>query len=382
MKCRVTWERIALFLSMMAIYILPIYQLELSRIPVDSILLGLFLVGSVCLLFIRGEKLSIFEWIYLVMVFVCGLVQKSINPVVLLTPIVAGRFITSNAERNISDYLLHSRTPYFALIFTVIYSILYHGVDSRYLHTGIVEVNSSGYAVLLLGLIFYKRKKWLGKIIIVIGAVSLSRSYFLAIIIMFIFSCKKLKGIVKKLVQNRILKFSLILIVCAVALYIIGKISMEKYVQKEIVYETNFFQRVTNFYDLSNYFRFSVNTMLIDLFNQRPYYWLFGCKVDEFQTICREYAVSIGQWYKGNNPHNFLFSYVKLYGIAGVLDIVLAGKIIDKQKSTSNYWLFIIIILYSIFLSIGANGFWLFMSLSVLMLYKNKSKQNHKEEGV
>ncbi len=382
MERKISWSYMTIFVSMLSVYIIPDYYFDSLGLPVSSMLFGGFLVISILLYIKNGGSINVFDLIYIILIMFCIVYQKSISPLVLLTPLVAEKCLNKQAVSSIRKILLSSNLPYIALIFTLIYSVWYGISTGRFVHTGIYEVNSSGLAVFLLGLIFMKRNKLLGKIVLLFGCLSLSRNYILSNLIYIYINLKK-NNFFKRHYKSRIFNFTFLMIFTGMILYILGGICQYKFSQGAIVYETTFWGRLTNFFDTSNYLRFSVNYYLIEIFNHNPSLWLVGCKNDEFKIRCLLYAVQNGQKYVGNNPHNFLFSYIKLYGMAGVIDVFYVGKLFKKFLRKENFAIYFAVFIYCIFLSVGANGHWLFLTLSVMILYMDddsEEKEGYEEE--
>lgn len=376
----VTWTYIAMFVSIFCIYILPTYYMDSIGFPVASIIFGAFLMLSIIFLIFNHIKISLLELIYMCLIVTSCIYQKNINPIILLSPVVVKHYITFNIYDEIKYFLLQSKTIDMALVMTVIYSIVYGISSGRFLHTGIYEVNSSGLAVLILGLIYLKRNKILGYSVLTFGCLSLSRNYFLAIaFIILFFKSRRIREVVGKVYKNLIFKFIILMLITAIVLYLIGVLAQNKYLNNEIIYETTLWGRLTNFFDSSNYFRFTINVILINVFMLNPIYWFVGCNSSEFTSLCYEYARKNGYWYRGNNPHNFVFSYIKLYGLAGIIDMLIISKIISKIVNKNNFILYMVFILYSIFLSVGFNGEWLFMVVAVLILYNEDTYQLYKK---
>lgn len=380
MKHKISWSYMMLLVCILTVYVIPDYYLDSRRIPLSSLLLGGFLMISLIMYFKDGGRLRVFDLVYLALIAYCIVYQRSISPLVLLTPLMAVKCLNEKSEANIKRILLHSKLPYLALAFTLVYSLLYGVSTGRFMHTGVYEVNSSGLAVFLLGLIFMKRHKLFGRLVLLFGCLSLSRNYILALAIYFVMNVRK-NGFFKRHFNSRLFDFRFLMISTSIVLYVLGAICCYQYSRGMVIYETTFWGRLTNFFDISNYLRFTTNYFLIEVFNQNPILWLVGCKVNEFKRLCLLYANQHGQFYKGNNPHNFLFSYIKLYGLAGVLDVLYVGHIFKKFLCKENLGIYLAVCTYCIFLSVGANGCWLLLTLSVMILYMKDDDKEVEEES-
>ncbi|MBQ2982956.1 MAG: hypothetical protein IJD58_12705 [Lachnospiraceae bacterium] len=370
MKFKINLCNVAILITFFIIYICPTYYLEANGIRVSSVLFAFFMLLGILYYFVN-KKLHWYDYIYMLVIGGCILYQKSISALVLLTPLFVEKVFDEKYKEQIKELLMKSSLPYIALYFTLFYSVYYGRLDGRYLHTGVFEVNSSGLAVLLLGLIFLKRKKWIGCIVLAMGILSLSRNYILVLCVCILLNTKSLKKFIQKINISKYINFGSIMLVSSIVLYILGKTCEIKYTNGLIVYESDFWGRVFNFYDISNYFRFTVNVYLIEGFLLNPQYLLFGIDTLSFSKMCYSMASMRKQWYHGNNPHNFLFAYTKLYGIAGILDCLYICKIMKKIVNNYNYFIMVGISIYCIFLSVGVNSYWLIISYITLILYEN-----------
>ncbi|MCM1440272.1 MAG: hypothetical protein NC131_13880 [Roseburia sp.] len=336
--------------------------------PATNIILAVFLIYT----YIKGlGKISFYEFTYIC--FIVGLVfyQKSILPIVLLAPLVAYKNVNRAVIYDFQLILLKTRWIHLALISTVFYS-LYYGLrmtDGRFLHTGVYEVNTSGLAVFLLGLVYLKRNKIIGKFVLLFGCLSFSRNYYLALIIYFFFNLKWTRKKLQEWEIDKRVDFKTVTILSVFFLYTMGVLSESIYEHGGVVYAESFVERVRNVIDLSNYYRFTTNLYLIRIWREQPMTLLLGISTEKFRLYCTKIAMERKQLYANNNPHNFFFSYTKLFGIAGVMDMLYVSRILKKVVDINNFSIFLVICCYTIFLSLGVNGEWLFWTLGVLGLY-------------
>ena len=368
MRYKVTMADISFLLCMLLIYILPSYYFKLHGLLLSDVIVALFILiiygYRMLQLRITKEELSYCFIVALIMLY-----RKIVTPLVLLMPLIVYHNYSKETIQKWKKKLLYSNWLYIVLIFVFVYSILGGLEGKRFLHTGLYEVNSSGLAVLLLGFIFYKRKKWLGILIIFLGCLSLSRNYILALVIGAVFSLKIVKAIIRKYRLYVWFSFKNVIILSSILLYVLGKICEIKYTNGEISYAVSFWERITHFFDISNYLRFTTNTLVIDVFNKNPHLWIFGGDNSEIQKYCYELAAQRGQRYGGNVPHNLLFSYLRLYGLAGVWAIFWINKVLRRIVNENNFFIFFIICVYSIFLGVGVNNYWLLLTVMSLLLY-------------
>lgn len=367
MEKKISWYQILVIIVILDIYIMPTFQLDMIGFPIMDLITVLFLIYSYIInIKEKNYHVNAYECLYILLIIVVCFYQKTIAPAMLLTPLIAYNYLKEIKKS--AYYFINSFWIYIALLFTIIYSLLYGVQDGRFLHTGIYEVNSSGLAILWLGLAFLKKNKLIGCLILVFGCFSLSRNYYIALFVCLALN-KKIVFFLKKINIANILSFKWLMIISTVLLYIIGLYSENLYNLGLIVNEQTLRNRLNNFFDLSNYLRFTVNVYTINIFFEYPLLLLTGINNDLFKNLCQIISQQRHQLYLGNNPHNFVLSYLKIYGVSGLLDMLYVDKIIKKVVNANNFAILICVSLYCIFLSVGVNGEWLFLVLFIFELY-------------
>lgn len=370
MELRKKWEYWCILFSFMAVYYIPSSYLTSLGIPIDSIIVGGWMLISFVILIKIRTKFSLKEFLYIVSIFALCLFKLSVSPLILLTPIIMNHFL-KKSEKNIFNRIVYETyIPYIAVFFTIIYSLFYGMRDGRFLHVGIEEVNESGLAVFLLALIIKKRTPKFGNIVLLAGLLSLSRNYILAIVIYGLWNINYVKKICKKIYNKNLLNLNLILPITVVVLYFLGIYCEDKYSQGGIFFELSLKDRIKNIFDMSNYFRFTVVVFLINIFLINKKYLIIGCNENIFREECYRYANIHGQLYVGNNPHNLFLSYLKLYGIIGCFYIYYVSNCIRKCINQNNLFIYIILLMYAIFLGASFNGYWLIIAIFAFELYK------------
>lgn len=369
MKLRMTWEYWCVFFAIAVVYYVPSGYLTSIGIPIDSLIFGGWLLFSFILLIKRNTKFTLIEFLYIMCIFILCMFQLSISPLILLTPVLIKHFLSNNSIIIFNRILNETYIFIVAVLFTIIYSV-YYGISSgRFLHTGVDEVNESGLAIFLLALIIKKRWPKFGNIILLFGVLSLSRNYLFALIFYALWNIDVVKKICLKIYNKNIINLGVILPLAVFVLYLMGLFCETQYIEGKIFYEIAFKDRIKNFLDLSNYYRFTGVVYLVNIFLSTPKYLFFGCKESIFKTECYKYASEHGQLYVGNNPHNLLLSYTKIYGITGCFYISFVSSFIRKYISRNNLFIYIILLSYAIFLGASFNGYWLIISLFTLALY-------------
>lgn len=90
---------------------------------------------------------------------------------------------------------------------------------------------------------------------------------------------------------------------------------------------------------------------------------------NDFYIYSLNLAKELGQAYRYTNPHNFVFSYLKIYGGFSVFVFLYISRILKKIVDEANYSIYLTLIVYAVFLSVGFNHYWLYLSSFVLILY-------------
>lgn len=264
MEKKISWYQILVIIVILDIYIMPTFQLDMIGFPIMDLITVLFLIYSYIInIKEKNYHVNAYECLYILLIIVVCFYQKTIAPAMLLTPLIAYNYLKEIKKS--AYYFINSFWIYIALLFTIIYSLLYGVQDGRFLHTGIYEVNSSGLAILWLGLAFLKKNKLIGCLILVFGCFSLSRNYYIALFVCLALN-KKIVFFLKKINIANILSFKWLMIISTVLLYIIGLYSENLYNLGLIVNEQTLRNRLNNFFDLSNYLRFTVNVYTINVF--------------------------------------------------------------------------------------------------------------------
>lgn len=366
-KFNINISNILVCIIFICIFIIP----SLSE---DSISLTkyLFLGGIVIIYLMIIDKIYFSEIIFIFFILLQMIFSKSINSLALIGIILLEKLIKKGYNKKIKSILLTNNVVWISLVFTILYSFLYMG-NGRYAYTAIGEINQSGLAILCLGLIIKKRRNLLGNIVILFGILTFSRNYILGVVIIIFLGLKPLKKLIKKYLIYKRFNFTTITVISTIILLLLGGLYQNMHIEGKIVSQYDNGEKLFKVFDRSNYFRFTANTINVEMYLRNPKLLITGvADIEEYRTYCREVARETNQFYVGNTPHNFIFSYLRLYGILVICAFIYISRIMSRVINENNYNIFLAIMCYAIFLSAGFNTYWLFLTYFTLIIYHDK----------
>lgn len=348
------------------IYILPVDFLS-NIIPLDKyIFIGIVLIIYVSLV-LKLKKITLFDIaIFTISIFFC-LLKNDVSYMHIISIGLCNKlYSNSNILKEIKHYLQNSMFLYICLFFVIIYSIIYFGYDGRYVNTGQLDPNTSGLAIFCLFTIIRSRNKKIGNFLLVIGFLTFSKSYLLAIIIYILFSyLYNNKNIFLKLNYAVLSGLSIAFLIFLSSLFIymedLGKIKN---------YQTGI-NRFIVFFDYSNYHRFTVNTNLLAIYKENKNLLMTGIEEEIFYNLNSKYSQSQGMIFYRIRPHNYFFSYFRIYGIWSLLIFILTYKVMKKVLNETNNSISVAIFMYLIFLGLGMNNYWLYLTSFTLIAYND-----------
>lgn len=360
----ITIAQVVVWSVLICIYIIP------SEIMLGSTTITkyIFLVVQIFLFFLIAYRVNKKELFLLGTIIICCLISSSLTPLIFLEIIVLERLINSSYKEKIKSYLNTNIAPLVAVIGCFVYSYLYKD-NGRFANTAIGEINQSGLALLCLGLILYKRNKYCAYIIFLMGLSTFSRNYWVAILIILICNIKIIKTNIYKI--KKLPKCYTLFFVSTIVLVAMGVLYQSLYLNGKITASIVGMDKMSNYFDWSNYFRFTANLYNVMMYIANPKLLITGVSdLDQYTAYCSDIAKKIGGLYHNNVPHNFIFAYLRLYGGFSFIIFYYIGKVINQLITRNNYGIFLAIMIYAIFLSTGFNTYWLFLSAFVLILYE------------
>lgn len=347
------------------IFIYPLSTNVKLFLPIDQLI---FMFLSCFLLAIRvlNKRFNGNDLIFLLLVFIYCFLKKSIYPIHLMSIIGAKELFLKKEELN---YLISkSKIFYIAFVFIIFYSIINFSSTNRPISTGVFDPNLSGFSILMLGIISIKNNKKFGLVILVLGVLTFSRSYLLGISILLLLYLVRNKNIMNKIfIINK--NFFIVLLISSFLLIFVGLFFEKLYDLGKIgTYNSGFF-RLFSFIDFSNYFRFTVNNNLIKIYYNNPNHFLLGIDLNSFYELSKTFTVDLGRPFREIKPHNFVFSYLQIFGLFALPIFVYISKVISLFVNKKNISIYIVIISYILFLGVGVTSYWLYLSVFALMAY-------------
>lgn len=295
----------------------------------------------------------------------------------IIIPII-DEFIKNKEE--VKKIVLKSPIVLLSIFFTFIYSVLYSklgvggrgegSIGSGLLFTAIGEINLTGLSIFYLSIITRKKYRRIGTALMMIGFLTVSRSYMIAIFCFIFFNIKIIKKFINKFLG--LFTYLNLTVVSSIILYIFGCISVYMFLNGGIAtHNINAgFKRLFVFNDYSNYFRFLAIYLVVEILLNHPFEALLGITDKEYLTFGSSICKRKKLIFNGTGPHNIFFSHLKIYGIAVFFEIYYISKYLKKIVTANNFRIFLPVFLYCIILGTGYNSYWLFLALIALVLYE------------
>lgn len=370
-KTKFTYEnmmKIVVFVVLACTYIIPTGLIE-TKYQISKIL---FVIPMLLMYMLTLKKISKREIIFILIIVGLILYTKDIKYIIFMTIIFLDKIIEH--KQYIKDYLKESNILYICLIATIIYSIMFWGTNGRYAFTAIKEINQSGLAIFCLGVMLMSKNKKVGIATLIFGMFTISRSYFLAIII---YAVSKIKFIKKYCIKEIIVKLSnyiSLTIISSIGLVLLGVFYVYQYKIGNIFWGDEVTSRLYTFLDYSNFFRFSLILILMLILVKKPKMFITGMTTEQYINLGKGVADELSIPYKYIEPHNLFFSHLKMYGIFSLVETVYIHLILRKVVDKENFLLYIAIFLYSIILGAGLYSYWLYLTFFVLVLNEDIEK--------
>lgn len=357
---------IAIFIC---VYILPVYFLRTMGIPLDQLIFAMIIIVFYINKLWKTNKTKAKDLILLITILYFCFMHRTISHLHLIGLIVLDKMI--DKESRILQYIQKSKVLFISLMFVFLYSSIYFDYMGRYVYTGLREINQSGYALILLFLMVRVMHKNIGNILIVLGMLTFSKSYLLGIIIFFVVNFMEKRLIFKsKFIINRLKSFKFIAISLFIALILLAQYFT-------ILYNNNLlnsygvgWERYSVIADHSNYFRFTTNTNLLEIYKTHPEKLLYGLTSEEFIEYSHKISIAKGQGHRAIRPHNYFFSYLRIYGVFALVIFWYISTLFKRIVTKKNIKIFLVIFSYATFLGIGFSSYWLFLSVFTMILYK------------
>ncbi len=364
---RINFVKVISFVTMFCVYLAPTYFL--TSILGFDVTKYIFLIVSIAVyatvLTIRKTITPIELMMFFLIILLCYL-KKSIEPLSLIELMLSYRivdyFISSN--NYISDIVL-----IMCGLGIILYSTIYFNYNGRFVYTGLREINQSGFGIFLFTLIVRKYNKKIGNICMLLGLFTFSRNYLLCLIVFLCLEAIKNKKIFEKIYT--FLDFKKLMILNVIILLVIATVFEYAYKHNMLVQYQSGFKKYFYILDYSNYFRFTTNSNLIKIYASEPNKLITGITEEEFYQKNLAVVRENNGVYRKIKPHNYFFSYLRIYGIFSIIIFLYLNATLKKIVNKNNYSILFSVFIYSMFLGVGFTNYWLYLTLITLCVYRN-----------
>lgn len=363
---------VIVFAVMFVVYIFPVGLINKYfniSIPLDKLIFFIIIISIFIIYKISIRSISKSEIIFIILTILFTILTKEIKCLIFLTLLLLDELIKH--KNKIIDIFKESKILYICVAFTIFYTVLYKILgmvrSDRYAFSAIAEINQSGLAIFCLSILLMIKNKKIGYGFMIFGLLTVSRSYFLAVIL---FVISQLPIIKKMLTNIKIIKncnYIVLTVVTSIVLILIAYFYIYENSIGNVYWGDNVENRLINILDYSNLFRFVTNLVLVMIFYEKPVKLLGGLKDIEYVNYGKTCFERLGIPYKNIYPHNLFFSHLKIYGIYSFIETWYINKILKKIVTKNNFIIFFSIFLYSILLGAGLYSYWIFLTCFVLM---------------
>ena len=351
-------------------YILPTSIMpEIIGLRIDVIFFILVIFFNLLYIIAVDQKMKYWELALLVFIALRVIFLKDFRAIVLFSIVIASRMTLaySNNYKIMSEKKLKF-VLMLSMIATMVYTVIFWGNFNRYAFTTYGEPNISSLSIFLLSVIIMKYYKRLGRLLMLFGFLTFSRSYMLAVFC-FVFIPSMLNRPFTRRLYNTVTKnFFIVIVLISTLLVVLSSMFTSLYDQNLLMSSGAGLGRVLNILDYSNYLRFKVNTNLIELYISNPLKLLSGYETKEFIEQKILLSRSNGYYMTQIKPHNFFYSYLQSYGGFTVFIMYYISNIFKILISKRNFALYVSIITYVTFLGTGLNSYFLIVSTIALMI--------------
>lgn len=361
---------------LLSIFAFPVTMLTSMGIPLDKYFFMFWVLVLYAVLLMKNKFITLIELEVILISLVFSAAKADISFLHLISIALAYRIVRDDdLLAVISDHLHRTPTVYVCLAFVVFYSLVYFGDDGRYVRTGIQDPNTTGLAIFCLFVLIRCRHKLPGDFLLLCGILTFSRTYLAALAVFFLYN--------QLVVSGRGFTFNYVIISVVGILALVGVSSLFTALQErgEITDYASGFSHFSSVFDFSNYFRFIVNTNLINIYVQQPDLLLTGMTDEHFIELNRIYSRDNDLLFRMIKPHNYFFSYFQIYGIWCVSIFYLTYEVFKKLINKRTNGCAMVIFIYLMLLSLGAANYWLFLSMFLLMEVNRFYENTERHQG-
>ena len=212
------------------------------------------------------------------------------------------------------------------------------------------------------------KNKKVGIATLAFGLLTISRSYYLALAVYIV---SKIKFVKKIFIKDWLIEFCNhfnLTIISSFALVGLGVFYLYQFYQGNIFWGDEISNRLYNFLDYSNFYRFFTLVTLVIMFFKYPKLLITGLNDYEYGLVRARISFRMGVPWKNIEPHNLFFSHLRLYGLFSIVETIYTHFILVKVINKNNFLIYIAIFLYSIILGAGLYSYWLYLTFFMLVL--------------
>ena len=351
------------------IYCFPIYYFtQKTGYEIDKYIFLAFSIFAYGIYVIQQKKIESKEALFILLILIVVYFKHSLEPLLLIEYLLLYKLLKDKKNAiSIPNSILIIST-----IGVLFYSMIYFGKLKGYLCTGLMEINQSGFLIFFLFTIIYHRNKKIGTLLLLFGLFTLSRNYLLCLVVLFLMDNK----ISYKLSEK--LSFKSLLAISLVFLTILSYSFNYAYDNNKISESYSDFRKFVYIYDYSNYFRFSTNFNLIEIYFQHPAKLVTGIGDEEFIDLAHQLSIDKNRLYRPILPHNYFFSYFRIYGIFCIFIFMFLEKIVSLVTNKNSFIILIILFIYGNILGLGFTNYYLFLTmLTMLEFYGGRHEKEN-----
>ena len=377
-KNSISIDNMVIKVVFICLFILPIYFLENIGFMLDEFIFASIILVYYCIYLLTARKFKFKNLILVIIIIYFCIINRSFEYIHLIALIVIDKMVDS--DEKIVQYIYNSNILLVSLFFVFIYTAIYFGYEGRYLYTGLKAANEGGLSLILLFLMIRTKYRKTGNVLLIAGNLTFSKSYLLGLCI-FIFMSRVInsKCILPKISANILKNFKLLGICSVFSLILISSYFSNLYDLNMLQSYGQGIQRFSIITDYSNYFRFTANTNLLEIYKREPEKLLTGMSGEEFINYNRQISILQGREFRAIKPHNYFFSYMRIYGIFSLIIFWYLSTILKKVVVKDNLPVFLVIFAYITFLGLGVTSYWIFLSVFTMLFY-NKNLMRRKSE--
>ena len=352
---------VLVFIVLFCTYIFPLGLLDKTYVASKMIFLSAVAIYSL----FNIKKIKIFEFIFVALLVFLSFLLSNYSYLTFASIPIA-RIVISNKE-SVLNYLKKSNVLYICLACTLVYSLIWFGEDGRYAFSAIREINQSGLAIFCLGALLLKKNRNVGLFVLAFGFLTFSRSYLLAVLLLFLSSTKLYSHFFRKWFL-KIFSYFNITLLSSIAFVALGFFYIWQYRLGNIYYSPDLSTKF-DLLDYSNFFRFTAILRILYIFANYPLKLFTGISTGEYIAYGSDFSRVNAIPFKETVPHNLFFSHLKIYGIISIIETIYVSKILKTIVNKKNLMIFIAIALYSIILGAGLYSYWLYLSIFTLLVH-------------